>query len=331
MSCYKPNYMYINKSIYHPETKFIHHDKMNDNFFKNFDKLNKFEKVVPIPCGCCIGCRLDYSRNWANRCYLESLNHKHNYFITFTYDDENVPLGSYGNYSLEPKHFTDFLKRLRIFYKRKYNHDGIKYMVCGEYGSNTFRPHYHAIFFNLPIFDLSEDFTSIDDSGDIRVNQFKSNGSIYYFSKELNDLWKHGNILIGEANWQSMAYVSRYIVKKQLGASKSNYIDLGIVPEFLHVSNGIGKDYYLLNKDKIYELDNLSVLHEYPITIKPPRYYDYLLNKENEDLFKEIKKNREADIDYITNIILYSPSFNTNNEIKQVNKQIKAEHLKRVL
>ena len=294
-----------------PMHKFIPHDKMNDNFFENFKYLNRSERIVPIPCGQCIGCRLDYSRNWANRAYLESLNYKYNYFITFTYNDENIPVGELNNYSLKYEDFCKFLKRLRIYYKRKYNHDNIKYMVCGEYGTNTFRPHYHAIFFNLPIYDLSEDFKSIDDDGSISISQHRGIGSIYYFSQILNDIWGKGNILIGEATWQSMAYVSRYIVKKQLGPSKSCYSDLGIEPEFMHVSNGISKDYYLANKDKIYELDNINVLHNKVVNVKPPRYFDNLLQKEDVYLHYDIKKKRQESMDYITNMKLYSASFNT--------------------
>lgn len=48
-------------------------------------------KIVLIPCGRCIGCRLEYSRQWANRCMLELQYHDSAYFVTVTYDDEHVP------------------------------------------------------------------------------------------------------------------------------------------------------------------------------------------------------------------------------------------------
>ena len=331
MTCFKPNFMYIDKMAYPKVNRFVPHSKMNDNFFNNLKDFRMGEHLYPIPCGQCIGCRLDYSRNWANRAYLESLNYKYNYFITFTYNDENIPVGSLNNYSLRYDDFCKFLKRLRIYYKRKFNHTNIKYMVCGEYGSNSFRPHYHAIFFNLPILDLSEDFKSIDEDGSISISQHRGIGSIYYFSQILNDIWSKGNILIGEATWQSMAYVSRYIVKKQLGPSKSCYDDLGIEPEFMHVSNGISKDYYLANKDKIYEFDNINVLHNKVVNVKPPKYFDYLMKKEDELFIHDIKKKRQESMDYITNIKLYSASFNELNERKEANKEIKAKSLVRVL
>ena len=101
MTCYKPNFMYIDKLAYPKINRFVPHSKMNDNFFNNLKELRMGEHLYPIPCGQCIGCRLDYSRNWANRAYLESLNYKYNYFITFTYNDENIPVGISNNYSLK--------------------------------------------------------------------------------------------------------------------------------------------------------------------------------------------------------------------------------------
>lgn len=44
-----------------------------------------------IPCGKCIGCRLDYSRNWANRMIMELDYHEDAWFITLTYNNDYVP------------------------------------------------------------------------------------------------------------------------------------------------------------------------------------------------------------------------------------------------
>ena len=46
---------------------------------------------LEIPCGRCIGCKLDYSRQWANRCSLEATQWQNNYFITLTYANEYLP------------------------------------------------------------------------------------------------------------------------------------------------------------------------------------------------------------------------------------------------
>jgi hypothetical protein len=47
--------------------------------------------ILKIPCGRCIGCRLEYSRQWAMRCHHEASLHTFNSFITLTYDPENLP------------------------------------------------------------------------------------------------------------------------------------------------------------------------------------------------------------------------------------------------
>lgn len=47
---------------------------------------------ILLPCGHCIGCRLERSRQWANRCMLELQYHDSAYFVTLTYDDDHVPI-----------------------------------------------------------------------------------------------------------------------------------------------------------------------------------------------------------------------------------------------
>lgn len=66
-------------------------------------------RPIKLPCGQCLGCRLDYSREWAVRCTHEALLHQENSFITLTYDDEHLP----WDRGLRKKHWQDFAKRLR--------------------------------------------------------------------------------------------------------------------------------------------------------------------------------------------------------------------------
>lgn len=46
-----------------------------------------------IPCGQCVGCRLDYSRRWATRLMLELECHTSAFFLTLTYDDDHIIRG----------------------------------------------------------------------------------------------------------------------------------------------------------------------------------------------------------------------------------------------
>lgn len=115
------------------------------------DKADKWEGIQ-LPCGQCIGCRLDYSRQWADRILLETTLWEHNWFVTLTYSDEFVPYKSTVNTTtgeliegktLVPEHLTKFMKDLRRYWSYHYGHDNIRFYACGEYGGQTERPHYH--------------------------------------------------------------------------------------------------------------------------------------------------------------------------------------------
>ena len=108
-----------------------------------------YDQPVDLPCGQCIGCRLERSRQWAIRCVHEASLHERNCFITLTYRDECLPT----NGSLDLDAFQKFMKRLR----RRFG-EGVRFFHCGEYGENFGRPHYHAILFNL---DFSDKYGAI--------------------------------------------------------------------------------------------------------------------------------------------------------------------------
>ena len=196
---------------------------------------------VTLPCGQCIGCRLERSRQWAIRCVHEASLYDDNCFITLTYSDENLP--PYG--SLVKKDFQDFMKRLR---KRFSN---VRYYHCGEYGSKTKRPHYHAILFNI-------DFP---DKELLTIN----NDQRLYTSEILSKIWGKGICSIGSVTFESAAYVARYIMKKANGDDaelKYCHVDddgvwNSIEPEYTTMSRrpGIGKEWFDKFKSDVYPND----------------------------------------------------------------------------
>ena len=145
-----------------------------------------------LPCGQCIGCRLQRSREWAARCVFEASRHEHNSFITLTYAPECLPEDG----SLHYEHFQKFIKRLR---KRLWRYEDdlkVRFFMCGEYGEQFSRPHYHAIIFGYDFPD--------------KVFWSRNNGYPLYRSRMLEELWPFGYCTVGDVTFESAAYVARY-------------------------------------------------------------------------------------------------------------------------
>lgn len=290
MKCKNPNYIKVLEKIDGTkEVKFY-----NGSRFAHYSAEKLLDDgYIEVPCGNCLPCRLEYSRNWANRCYLESLCHPHSWFITLTYRDEELKYGSKGLPTLEKDAISRFIKNLRD----KLGHDkNIRYFGCGEYGDakgerSGFNPHYHIICFGASISDLAidhPDMTKPMRNGKYPIfRRNNSKGEPVYWSQTIYDCWKKGKIEIEEATWNTSAYVSRYVVKKQKGTNKIIYDRLGIYPEFLRMSNrpGIGAEWLLAHKDKLLDIDYMSVKNASGVsTVHPPRYFEKLMNKDEDSI-----------------------------------------------
>lgn len=249
---------------------------------------------ITIPCGRCVGCRLEYSREWADRCMLEMKYHDVSWFCTFTYSDEFLPINMYPDEdgvcvesaTLDKRDFQLFMKRLRKNYKYD-NH--LKYFVAGEYGDITFRPHYHAILFGLKLDDLV-------------LWKKSQDGFNLYRSAWLESIWKKGEVYIAEASWDTCAYTARYIMKKQYGSAAQIYDMYNIQPEFTLMSRkpAIGKEYFEDNKDLIFDSDCIFVgTDRGSHKIRPPKYYERLFEVEDSvkyGIMKERNKKIAEDL-----------------------------------
>nr|QJB20072.1 MAG: replication initiator protein [Microvirus sp.] len=169
---------------------------------------------VPIllPCGQCTGCKLQRSLSWAIRCVHESKLHAENCFITLTYDPKKVPPAEAGELpadtSLNYRHFQLFMKRLR----KRFPEKNIRFYMCGEYGENFGRAHFHACIFGLDFPDKT------------KWKKGKGDNITLYRSKILEELWTYGFSSVGTVTFESAAYVARYITKKITGeAAESHY------------------------------------------------------------------------------------------------------------
>lgn len=146
-------------------------------------------REIEIPCGQCIGCRINRQQMWAFRCLAEASLHRHNWFATLTYAPEHLP----PNGELDHRHWQLFAKRAR---KRL---GPFRYLMCGEYGEQTLRPHYHALLFGLDVPDA------------VRIGM-RRNHPIFR-SATLSDLWGLGLCELGTVTPQSARYCAGYVLK----------------------------------------------------------------------------------------------------------------------
>lgn len=251
-------------------------------------------RSLSLPCGQCVGCRLERSRQWAMRCMHEASLYSRNCFITLTYNNEHLP----SDKSLQYPDFQKFMKRLRKRFNgvdRSANPDSkdqypIRFYMCGEYGETFGRPHYHACLFNF-------------DFPDKTLYRRSPSGSLIYRSKALEELWPFGFSSIGEVNFNSAAYVARYIMKKVTGHRSEEYyrsVDpdtgeiINRVPEFnkMSLKPGIGADWLARYKTDVYPHDYVIVNGK---KVKPPRYYDNKYSAEFPDIWEDIEYNRFVD------------------------------------
>lgn len=286
--CLRPNYVQIIREPNEEKAKVIFHAGGSQNYNEEFKRKYLFG-AIEVPCGNCVACRLEYSRQWANRCYLESLCHKTTYFITLTYDDKHLVFGDKGLATLEKDALSNFMRKLRD----KFGHDlNIRFFGCGEYGDQTLRPHFHLILFGCPLDDLDYNMPDmskpLNEKGQYPIFRRKnSQGDYVYFSQAIFDCWQKGKVEVEDASWNTMAYVSRYIMKKQKGRGKEIYERLGIISPYLRMSNrpGIGYTWFLENKDKLLETDFLAVkTNQGAYSTHPHRYFEKLMMKDPESL-----------------------------------------------
>lgn len=237
-------------------------------------------KTLSLPCGQCIGCRLERSRQWAMRCMHEASLYAANSFVTLTYDDKHLPLRSVLDYPA----FQKFLKRLR----KSRGSERVRFYMCGEYGPENWRPHYHALLFGVRF-------------GDETYWRKSPSGEKLYRSAELERLWPYGHCEIGRVTFESAAYVARYCVQKVTGPAACYHYrredeagEYFLPPEFNRMSlkPGIGAKFFNKWKGDIYTEDYVIVNGK---ECKPPRYYDKLFNRLWPTQMEEIKYRREMD------------------------------------
>lgn len=154
--------------------------------------------------------------------------------LTFTYDEEHVRLDpGTGLPTLRKLDWQNFMKDLRDKVG-----PGLKYYMCGEYGEQTQRPHYHAIMFNLPLHWLTTD--------------------------KLEQVWKKGQTHVAPGNEITMRYVAKYLMKNTFNQPQElvNEETGELLPDtrelqFSLMSKGMGADFLTPQMEKFLK-DNMT-------------------------------------------------------------------------
>lgn len=197
-----------------------------------------------VPCGKCYYCLQNYRNMWITRLKAEYLNAVNGQFVTLTYDDEHLPFAEYVTDLGEvvKKQFPDkagfqrFIKRLR----KKYD---LRYFAVPEYGDQSQRVHWHALFFLGFVPDAK-------------------------FYDEVERTWGNGYVQFGEVTDASITYVTKYLLK-------DSNVPYGIQDNKMLCSRNppIGSDIIMKFKDYAVKSGNFTKLSFCGYQASTPRLY----------------------------------------------------------
>lgn len=176
-------------------------------------------------------------------------------FVTLTYDDENIPIGSAP--SLHKRDLQLFLKKLR-----KKNSSKLRFYAVGEYGSKTLRPHYHAVLFNVD--------PSLWDC--------------------LDDIWNFGLAHVGDITEASIHYVTKFHVNvdnSEVEGKEPEFVTMSRRP-------GIGNNYLKRVKSYHNKTKNNYVRNN-GYKQRLPRYYRDKIFSESEKRAIRYMSEKEID------------------------------------
>lgn len=244
-----------------------------------FNRSDGFSDLsLQIPCGWCMGCRVDKKQDWANRLVHESKMHPHSWFVTCTYDDEHLPAD--GSLSK-----TD----LQLFHKRLRNNLGaFRFYAVGEYGERSGRAHYHGAYFGLNL------------PPDLRLYKRNKEGHSLFVSKTLSEIWGKGHVVVAVLNSTTASYVTDYVTKKMVGELAPSFYQrvhpvtgaiYQIQPEFSLMSRrpGIGLYWYDKFSSDAFPSDFIVINGK---KVSVPKYYRLKLKADNPALYDKLQRLR---------------------------------------
>lgn len=202
---------------------------------------------ICVPCGHCPFCMATRRSDWALRLHYESRMHLDAKFVTLTYANPHL-VWKCGTSQLHKPHLQKWFKLVR---KAGFK---VRYYAVGEYGSRTFRPHYHVLLF-----------------GQVPERVIRSS-------------WKYGEVHIGRVTQASVMYTLGYMVN-----GKSWKMRRGRVRPFCTMSRrpGLGANYLSPAMIQWHKSDRKNYAMLEGVKRHLPRYY-------KDKIFSKIDKVRIA-------------------------------------
>lgn len=267
---------------------------MCENVWYSKDKYDFYtRKMIPLPCGYCIGCRIDKRSLWEKRLTSEFVAHP-SAFVTFTYNDYalTVPSGA-SRPSINKAQFSQSVHIFRHSIKDKPLPPNCSYSfkiyAVHEYGENTLRPHVHALIFGLDWLDGK--------------NLIKA-------------MWPYGFVDVGPIMRGGIRYVLKYMDKMLSPSFRDDlYFDVGIEPPSTYISHGIGSDYFYAHQSEIAEYGAIKIGNRF---IPVPTYWRNKLLSYNDKTMKNLFDKRKSYENYVTSFAL-SHGYNSYDDyLRQV-------------
>lgn len=229
------------------------------------------DRDIEVPCGKCGFCCATKRSDWSFRLESELRAHSYSSFVTLTYANNELTFVN-GVSQLVLEDLQKFFKRLR---KHGYK---FRYYACGEYGSHTYRPHYHIIFFGL----IPE--------------------------QELTRTWSKGLVHVGQVSPASIAYCCKYLIN-----SKGTYMRTGRCAPFSTQSRrpGLGSNYLTPAVIAWHKSGHKSYAQRGSVKIHLPRYYRDRIFSKRERWWMNVRDQNQV-MDNLRKELLRLSRFHSN-------------------
>lgn len=188
--------------------------------------LSKQDMVVP--CGKCAFCAATRRSDWSTRLEYEARLHLTKKFVTLTYANPHLTWHN-GVPQLNKRDLQLWFKRVRKGGAR------VRYYAVGEYGSKTFRPHYHVILFG----EVSDaDIRAAWPLGQVHIGNVTQASIQYTLGYLVNKNWKHVTRRVRPFSLMSLkpGLGSNYLSKAMIAwhrSDRKNYVLLDGVKRHL--------------------------------------------------------------------------------------------------